>query len=124
MYKRMDANEAAWILQVDIPTYDGCFGKGKDGITLAQKTFMHELGINTNGIKYKAQACIIISAAVERRNKGLASLKQIQTISNLKVKTDKPLNQLTKTEAFQVLSEYLPYPGYSSDYQTISEQDS
>ena len=90
MYKRMDANEAAWLMQIEIPTYDGCFGKGKDGITLAQKNFMHNLGINTNGIRYKAQACIIISAAIERRDKGLATLKQIQTIRNLDIKPEKP----------------------------------
>jgi len=108
-YRRMTPRDVEILFGIEIPTYDGCFGKGRDGITEKQRIFIHNLGINISGLKYKAQASIIIDCVLERRKQGLASMKQLQTIRNLKVKTRKPIQMLTKDEACAILSQYLSY---------------
>lgn len=107
MYRRMTARDIEILFGIEIPTYDGCFGKGKDGMTEKQRTFIHNLGINIVGLKYKAQASVVINCVLERRNKGLASIKQIQTIRNLNIKLNKPIQVITKDEASKILSERL-----------------
>lgn len=107
MYRRMTAKDIEILFGIEIPSYDGCFGKGKDGVTEKQRTFIHNLGINIAGLKYKAQATVVINCVLERRSKGLATIKQLQTIRNLKLKTSKPLQMITKDEASQILSKYL-----------------
>lgn len=107
MYKRMNANDFEIMFGVEIPNYDGCFGKGRDGVTEKQRTFIHSLGMNISGLKYKGQACVVIDCIMKRKEEGLASVKQIQTIRNLKAKTPKPVYELTKAEATEVLRVYL-----------------
>ena len=107
MHRRMYAKDIEILFGIEIPEADGCFGKGKDGITEKQRTLIHNLGINVTGLNYKAQASVVISCALERREKGLASLKQIQTIRNIGITPDKPIYELTKTEASEILSKHL-----------------
>lgn len=107
MHRRMTPKDLEIIFGIEIPSYDGCFGKGRDGITEKQRVFMHNLGINITGLKYKAQASVVIDCALQRKKNGLASLKQIQTIRNLKAKTSKPIHQLTISEASVILQKYL-----------------
>ena len=107
MYRRMYPCDIELLFGIEIPSYDGCFGKGKDGMTEKQRTFIHSLGINITGLKYKGQASVVIDCVLERRSKGLASIKQLQTIRNLGVKTKKPLQLITKDEASNIISKYL-----------------
>ena len=107
MYCRMNPKEIELILGIEIPNYDGCYGKGKDGITEKQRAFIHSLGINITGLKYKAQASVIIDCCLSRKAKGLASIKQLQTIRNMKIKCKKPIQYLTRDEASEILSKYL-----------------
>ena len=109
MHRRMTAKDIEILFGIEIPSFDGCFGKGRDGITDKQRTFIHALGINISGLKYKAQASIVIECIIQRRRKGLASIKQLQTIRNLKIKTNKPLQLITKDEATKIISKYLLY---------------
>jgi len=107
MYRRMTTQDIEILFGIEIPDYDGCFGKGRDGITEKQRVFIHNLGINISGLKYKAQASVVIDCVLKRREQGLASMKQLQTIRNLKVKTKKPIQLLTKDEAGIILTQYL-----------------
>lgn len=107
MYKRMNPNEIEILFGITIPNYDGCYGKGKDGITEKQRAFIHSLGINITGLKYKAQASVIISCVIKRKENGLASIKQLQTIRNLGIKTKTPIQYITRDEASNILSKYL-----------------
>lgn len=107
MYKRMSPQDIEILFGITIPNYDGCFGKGKDGITEKQRVFIHNLGINITGLKYKAQASVIIQCAIDRKNNGLASIKQLQTLRNLDVKLHKPIQYITKDEASNIISKYL-----------------
>jgi len=107
MYKRMSAKDIELFFGIEIPNLDGCFGKGRDGITEKQRVFIHSLGINITGLKYKAQASVVIDCVLERRENGLASIKQLQTIRNLGIKTKTPLQYITKNEASKLISKYL-----------------
>lgn len=107
MHRRMTPKDIEILFGIEIPSYDGCFGKGKDGITEKQRTFLHNLGINISGLKYKAQASVVINCVLARREKNLASIKQLQTIRNLNIKTKTPLQMITKTEASEIISKYL-----------------
>ena len=107
MYRRMSAKDIELLFGIEIPSFDGCFGKGRDGVTDKQRTFIHSLGINITGLKYKAQASVVINCVMERRAKGLASIKQLQTIRNLGVKTSVPLQYITKDDASKILSKHL-----------------
>ena len=64
----------------EIPNMNGLFGKQRDGVTDAQKTFLHNLGIGTTGLKYKGQASKVIEIAVIRRQSGLATPGQMRTL--------------------------------------------
>ena len=104
MYKRMNAEDLELLLGIDLPDYDGCFGKGKDGITEKQKSFLHSLGLNVVGVKYKAQASILIDTCLKRKELGLASIKQLQFIRNMDAcPKKKSLHELTKDEASKIL---------------------
>ena len=107
MHKRMNAYDIEALFGIEIPRLDACFGKYKDGITEKQRTFIHNLGINIAGIKYKGQASIIIDCVIKRREQGLASIKQLQTIRNLGIALKKPIQFITKDEATNILSKYL-----------------
>ena len=106
-YRRMAPQDVELLFGIEIPSYDGCFGKNRDGITEKQRVFIHNLGINISGLKYKGQASAIIDCVLSRREKGLATMKQLQTIRNLKIKTPKPIQFITKAEAGQILTKYL-----------------
>lgn len=107
MYKRMNPRDIELLFGINIPSYDGCTGKFKDGITEKQRTFIHSLGINITGLKYKGQASVIIECIIRRREQGLASIKQLQTLRNLKAKLPKPIQFITKDEASNILSKFL-----------------
>lgn len=105
MYKRMNPEDVELLLGIDLPDYDGCYGKGKDGVTEKQRTFLHSLGLNIVGVKYKAQASILIETCLKRRELGLASIKQLQFIRNMGLcPKRKSLHELTKDEASRILS--------------------
>lgn len=64
----------------EIPNMDGLFGKNRDGITEKQKTFLHQLGIGTTGLKYKGQAMKVIDLALKRKENGLATPGQMRAL--------------------------------------------
>jgi hypothetical protein len=103
----MNPKDFEIIFGVEIPSFDGCFGKGQDGMTVKQRTLIHNLGLNVAGVKYKAQASVIISTVLERNGRGLATIKQVQTIRNLGLKTKQPLRSITRKEATELLSKIL-----------------
>ena len=106
-YRRMSVQDLELLFGIEIPNLDGCFGKNKDGITEKQRCFIHNLGINITGIKYKGQASIIIQAVIHRKECGLATIKQLQTIRNLGVKTKTPFQYITQVEASKIISRYI-----------------
>ena len=65
----------------EIPNMDGLFGKNRDGVTAAQKTYLRALGIGTTGLKYKGQAAKVIDYAVTRRKNGLATPGQMRALT-------------------------------------------
>jgi len=64
----------------ELPNMDGLFGKNRDGVTAAQKTFLRQLGIGTTGLKYKGQASKVITYALTRKNNGLATPGQMRAL--------------------------------------------
>lgn len=104
---RMSVADIELIFGIEIPSYDGCYGKNKDGMTEKQKAFIHALGMNTTGLKYKGQASVVIDCALRRKANDMATIKQIQTIRNLGVKCRKPYHALTRLDASKILSKYL-----------------
>lgn len=105
MHKRMNSKDVEVLLGVEIPDYEGCYGKGKDGITEKQKQFLHSLGLNVTGVRYKAQASILIDTCLKRREQGLASIKQLQYIRNMDAcPKRRSLHELTKDEASRILT--------------------
>lgn len=95
------------ILGVEIPCYEALKGKNRDGITAAQKEYLHVLGVNVTGIRYKGQASIIITVAQARKEAGLATMKQLQTLYSLGCKPKKPFQYITKEEASGYITRYL-----------------
>lgn len=53
-------------------------GKGQDGITEAQKKYLHGLGINVTGIRYKGEAHQIIKLICDRQKLGLPSIDALK----------------------------------------------
>lgn len=67
----------------EIPNINGLFGKNRDGVTEAQKTFLHQLGIGTTGLKYKGQASRLITLALQRKENGLATPGQMRALKKM-----------------------------------------
>lgn len=93
----------------DIPNIDGLYGAQRDGITEKQKTFLHQLGIGTTGLKYKGQASKVIDAALLRKKNGLATPGQMRTLKKYGVKNVhcftylKAKAELSKLDEFVIL---------------------
>lgn len=90
----------------EVPNMDGLFGKNRDGVTEKQKTFLHNLGIGTTGLKYKGQASMIIDLALQRKNNGLATPGQMRALLKHGVKNvhcfsfNNAVNTLRKFDGF------------------------
>ena len=109
MKRRLNVNELILILGIDVPAAEACTGKGKESITDAQRTYLHNLGVNISGITCRGQACEIIDKLVERQKLGLATLQQILVIRNMKIRVRKPFQFLTYSDAGKIIAKHL-YP--------------
>lgn len=93
----------------EIPNIDGLYGAQRDSITEKQKTYLHQLGIGTTGLKYKGQASKVIELALMRKNNGLATPGQMRTLQKYGVKNVhcftyiNAKNELSKLDGFMIL---------------------
>ena len=105
VYRRIGIREIMLCLGVNIPEMDGLYDWRSQPITEAQKDFIHNLGVNITGIRYKGQASIIISTLVKRRDSGLATPKQLAYL--LKTGKQFDFQHISKDEAGRIITKHI-----------------
>ena len=88
-----------------IPDKIGCYGKQADGITLAQQKCLRRFGIGFTGLKYKGQAMIVISIAIERANAHMATPGQMWALTKCRNIKKQNIHQYTFDEARKILND-------------------
>lgn len=106
--KRMSVNEVSVIFEIKIPAYEKC--ARKDPVTELQKIRLHELGVNTTGLKCKGQATALIKALNKRDAEGLVDAFAVMLIREIGYKNRKPFKTMTQKYAFQILSLFQVLP--------------